>query len=364
MFASHIEIAYKPDLGRCLERVYAWYNGELLDRPPVRFSRTNAEYDAVNASGRRWSSLRDRWFDAEYQLEKFIIESESKRFLAETFPVFWPNLGPHVFVAGYGCPCVFGEVTAWAEPILDEIPGADSLPVFDWENGYFKKLDELTDLALEKAGGRFLVGYTDIHTGMDWCAALRGTEPLLTDFYDNPELLRPFCGAYLADFFRFFDYFDAKLKARDQLSVTWMNIPSPGKLHIPSCDFGTMISGDLFEEFALPHLIRECSHMDHNIFHMDGKGVARHLDMILTLPKLNAIQWVQGVGDDQPILQWIPLIKKIQAAGKGVLVDLALNELEPFMGEVSPEGIYLCVPTETQEEEEAILRRLTRWKKP
>lgn len=61
--------------------------------------------------------------------------------------------------------------------------------------------------------------------------------------------------------------------------------------------------------------------MTHNIFHMDGKGVAHHMDAILELPNVQAIQWVQGVADDMPIMQWTPLIQKIQAAGKSVVVD-------------------------------------------
>jgi hypothetical protein len=356
-----VELEFKPDMEKCLNRVYAWLEGELLDRPPVRFSRHNAEYETEDSSGRVWPSLKDRWFDAEYQVDKFIQETRGKKFLAETFPVYWPGLGPHVFAACYGCPYVFGEVTAWAEPLLEKIPAVSALPAFDWSCEYFKKLDEMTSLALEKAQDRFLVGYTDIHPGMDWCAALRGTQALLLDFYDDPESLSGFCDASLEDFLKFFDYFDKRLKDRRQLSVTWMNIPSFGKLHIPSCDFASMISCDQFDEYAMPCLTRECLHMDHNIFHLDGKGVARHLDRILTLPKLNAIQWVQGVGKDWPIMQWVPLIKKIQAAGKGVVVDVTAGELESFIAEVHPKGIYLCISTENPEEEEAILKRVEKW---
>jgi hypothetical protein len=266
-----------------------------------------------------------------------------------------------VFAACYGCPYVFGEVTAWAEPMLGKLPAAAELPAFDWGCEYFRKLDEMTSLALEESRGRFLVGYTDIHPGMDWCAALRGTQALLTDFYDDPESLRVLCGASLGDFLKFFDYFDARLKERRQLSVTWMNIPSFGKLHIPSCDFASMISCEQFEEYAMPCLEQECLHMDHNIFHLDGKGVARHLDRILTLPKLNAVQWVQGVGEDQPIMQWVPLIRKIQGAGKGVVVDVTTGELESFIAEVPPKGIYLCISTGSPEEEDAVLKRVEKW---
>jgi len=101
--------------------------------------------------------------------------------------------------------------------------------------------------------------------------------------------------------------------------------------------------------------------MTHNIFHMDGKGVARHLDTILSIPNIHAIQWVQGVGDDLPIMQWLPLIKRIQAAGKSVVVDLNVAELDDFMGAVDPEGILLTLASESEEEEETILKRVSKW---
>ena len=122
-----------------------------------------------------------------------------------------------------------------------------------------------------------------------------------------------------------------------------------------------MISPVQFRRFVLPALQTEMQHMTHNIFHVDGKGVARHLDAILELPNLQAIQWVQGMGDDLPIMQWAPLIRRIQAAGKSVVVDLQKSELEDFIGAVRPEGILLCMASDDEEEEHAILKRVARW---
>ncbi|MGL4651304.1 MAG: hypothetical protein ACRC1H_18000, partial [Caldilineaceae bacterium] len=76
---------------------------------------------------------------------------------------------------------------------------------------------------------------------------------------------------------------------------------------------------------------------------------------------LQAIQWVQGVGRDKPILQWLPLIQRIQAAGKSVVVDLERDELEPFLDAMRPEGIYLCLASANEEDELAVLSRLSRW---
>jgi hypothetical protein len=100
--------------------------------------------------------------------------------------------------------------------------------------------------------------------------------------------------------------------------------------------------------------------MTRNIFHVDGTGVLRHLDYILSLPQIQAIQWVQGVGDDLPIMQWLHVIKTIQAAGKGVLVDLQLSELEPFIAAMKPDGLYLCIAAE-EKIQPNILKRLEEW---
>jgi hypothetical protein len=332
----------------------------MIDRPPVRFTRHNAEFEQIDTSGRTWPSLKDRWFDAEYQLEKFIKELQTKTYLAETFPVFWPNLGPNVFAASYGCPYIFGEVTAWAEPMFELKPGYP-IPKINWESEYIKKLDELTDLALEQCKDSFLVGYSDFHGGLDWCAALLGTQSLLMALYDEPELVHDLCDRYLSDFLANYDHYDTKLKEHKQLSVTWLNTPSFGKLHVESEDFAAMISTKHFLEFVRPNIVKECLHMDHNIFHVDGKGVAVHLDEILNLPKLHGIQWVQGMAEDLPIMQWVPLIKRIQAAGKGVIVDVMPAELESFIEAVSARGIYLCISTGSQEEERAILKRIEKW---
>ena len=98
----------------------------------------------------------------------------------------------------------------------------------------------------------------------------------------------------------------------------------------------------------------------HNVFHVDGPGVAKNIDSILTLPNLVAVQWAQGYGKNQPILQWIPLFDKIREAGKRVIVDLQLEELDEFIKRVDPAGILLWIPAEPKDQH-AVLDRVKRW---
>lgn len=75
-----------------------------------------------------------------------------------------------------------------------------------------------------------------------------------------------------------------------------MGIPCAGKGHIAQTDFANMISPVHFKEFCLPDLRREFSGMDKIIFHMDGKGVATHVDDLLCEPGIDAIQWCRESG--------------------------------------------------------------------
>jgi hypothetical protein len=205
-----------------------------------------------------------------------------------------------------------------------------------------------------------MVGYTDLHGSLDCVADWRDPQQLCLDIMDNPEKVRAAVRLANESFFPVFDHYDDVLKSHEQLSVTWMGIPSRGKIHIPSCDFSALVSTETFCKFYFPTLQREVRHMTHNIFHVDGVGVLRHLDHILSLPQIQAIQWVQGVGDDLPMLQWLHVIRRVQAAGKGVVVDLQLNELDPFIAAMKPDGLYLCIPAEEKLQPE-ILRRLEKW---
>jgi hypothetical protein len=352
----------KPDFEQAMRRVDAWIAGEMIDRPPVRFMAHNAFLDSgADLTGLTAKERRARWLDPEYQIDRFLLSIEGRTFHGETFPVYWPNLGPDVYAAFYGAPLHFGEVTSWSTPIVHGWDDLERLR-FSPDNVYFRKLDELTRCALERCQGRFIVGYTDLHPGLDCAAAWRDPQQLCIDMIDSPELVSRLAELAIADFEAIYDHFDALLKAAGQLSVSWMGIPSYGRMHIPSCDFANLISPAMFRQFGLPILQREVRTMTHNVFHVDGKRVARHLDTILNVPEVHAIQWVQGVGDDQPIMQWTPLIQGLQARGVPVIVDLSRRELDEFMAAMRPEGLFLWIAADSEDEEQAIVAKLNRWR--
>lgn len=355
-----LELETKPDFAQCMKRVYAWYEGEMIDRVPIRFSGYD---EAFFREGEESGSLnqRERWFDTEYRVGHYLSSIRGKIFHAETFPVFWPNLGPNVFAAMLGAEMEFGDTTSWIHPFIF-CPG-DIQKVFLNKNGlYYQKIVEMTRYAIDEGEGQCLVGYTDMHPGLDCVDALLGTEAACLGMYDDPDFIQSLLDRISPFFFDAMDDFHALLKDGNQLSVTWLNVPSYQTMHIPSCDLSSMLSPRSFEEFALPGIRKEVEKFQHTIFHIDGKGVARHLDALLELDKIRCFQWVQGVGDDKPIMQWIDLIKKIQNRGKGVMVSLRSDELDAFMSAISPKGIFLCMDESKEETQLEIIDALLRWR--
>lgn len=355
-------LTVKPDFERCLERIEAWFHHAVLDRPPVRFHLHNAQFVAEEGHRprNRWPSLEARWLDAEYQVESFEREIAHKPFPAETFPVFVPNLGPSVYSAFYAGRLEFAENTSWFEPVITDLADFSGLRQDPRTNPYFQKIEEMTRLALERSNGRYWVGYTDLHPGLDCAAAWLGVDALFLTMMTEPEKLEPVLKLSSRDFRAIFEHFDSLLREAGHPSGTWINIPCRGRFHIPSCDTSSMISPEFFRQFGLPPIRMEMPGIDRAVFHMDGKGVAQHLDIILEQPNIQAIQWVQGVGTDEPILQWIPLLRRILSAGKSVHVNLKLNELDDFIEQMPREGVFLCLST-PQGAEQDVLRRIERW---
>jgi len=359
----NVNIDGMPHFERSMERIEAWFEQEIIDRAPVRFNVANPE--RANPAPRRqydkhYESYRERWFDYESTIDNVADWLAGRKFIAETFPAYHPNLGPGVYAAFYGAELEFMADTSWTVPILKNAGDAKYLKL-DWDNIYLRTIDAMTDYAVERLKGIALVGYTDLHPGADCVAEWLDSQEMCLKLKDDPEGVLIAVDKAEDDFLAIYDHFDDKLKRNGQLSISWLGIPSYGRMHIPSCDFSYMISGDDFRKFCLPGARREMRTMTHNAWHLDGDGCARHLDDLLEVKELHAIQWVQGAGRNEAIMQWVPLIKRILSSGKSVMVSMKQDELEPFIDAVPPKGVHISIQADTDETAREMLRRIEKW---
>jgi hypothetical protein len=81
------------------------------------------------------------------------------------------------------------------------------------------------------------------------------------------------------------------------------------------------------------------------MYHLDGVQAIRHLEALLEIEQLNAVQWTPGVGQPQggdPA--WFDLYRQVRAAGKSVMATwVQTDELAPLLDAVGPEGMHVLM---------------------
>lgn len=352
---------FKPDYEKSKARIDAFWERELIDRPVVQFYLSKPQDKCVPVPTSSHKTAAECWMDAEYQAELALAQLQNQEFLGDSMPVAFPNLGPEVFSAFYGCPLIFGDYgTSWSEPILLDWDRADAL-CFDWENPYLKKLHEMTDALLGIGQGKFVTGMPDWHPGGDAVAALRNPQSLALDMIEHVAEVKQLLGKLEADYYQLYDCFYHKLRSAGQPISTWLPLVCDEKYYVPSNDFSIMISTAMFEDVFLPGLVRDCQFLERSIYHLDGPGALRHLDTILAIPELDALQYVPGASNEG-YHKWIGVYRKAQAAGKAIEVFCTFQETDAVIETLDPHGVYLAVSdVPSRDAGESLLRRLERW---
>lgn len=360
-------IDHIPDWEQRLARQDAFWQCEILDRPVVVMTWPKSNPDYPPPTPKAYATLRDRWMDTEYVAERALAGTMNTEYFGDALPTAWPNLGPEIFSAFFGCELEYTETTSWAVPNLHDWADVDQLQ-FSEDHFYWRKLLEMTDALLEIGKNTFYTGITDLHAGGDAIAAFRDPQILNVDMIEAVEEVKALLDRVTQAYFRVYDFYYEKLKAAGQAMTTWAGIVSTKKWYVPSNDFSCMISKKMFDEVFLPGIAAECQHMEASIYHLDGPEALRHLDRLLEIKELNAIQWVYGAGQGRAS-DWMPVYKKCQAAGKGLQITMEVDEaagaseLDVFMEHLHPEGLWIALSgVKDRDQAEALLRKVARWR--
>lgn len=328
-----------PDWERRIARQDAFWERAILDRPVLTagVSRPNPEYPWPEP--KPYPTLRERWMDVEQKVRQAVAGAMNTEFLGDALPLAYPNLGPEIFSAFFGCELEYGETTSWSVPNLHDWARAGEIR-FSRDNDYFRKIEEFTDALLEAGRGKFYTGYTDLHPGGDAIVAFRDPMNMNLDMLESVADVKRLLARLDVTFLELFDHYCGKLQGAGQAVTTWPGIVSSKRWWVPSNDFSCVISKEMFDDVFLPGIAAECRHAEASIYHLDGPDALRHLDSLLQIPELNAIQWVYGAGHGRAS-DWIPVYKRCQAAGKGLQLGLHVDELDLFIENLRPEGLWI-----------------------
>ena len=353
-----MEMELKPDWPQAAKRLEAWWAGEIIDRVAIQVNAPKAGYQRKPVTAPQ--DLEERWTNVDYTIEAAEERMQATFYGGEAFPMFWPNIGPDIFSAYLGCELIFMPTTTWAEPNIIDWNHPPPLTI-DPGNHWWKLTLQMIERALESAPGRYFVGLTDIHGGMDALSAMRGREQLCFDLIECPEKVKAAMEEAITPLW--FDIYEGMHQPiREKLigSSTWLSAWSPGRWYPTSCDFAALVSPKMFDEFILPDIVAEIEWLDHSLYHLDGPDAIVHLDSLLNISKLGGIQWVPGAGAPS-MLHWLPLLKRIQKAGKLLHLSVGPHEVEPLLGELSPNGLMLSTWSATEAEARELLSKAETW---
>ena len=131
----------KPDFEEVLNRYEAWWDCDIVDRPLVSMAFPVPLSKRKGVPQKEYVTIRERWMDTAHIVAQAEARLRNTVHFADSLPIAWPNLGPEVFSAFYGCEMEYGEGTAWSKPVLadwsDE--SIDKLQL-DRHSFYFRKL--------------------------------------------------------------------------------------------------------------------------------------------------------------------------------------------------------------------------------
>ena len=347
------------------KRIMAWWHGDAIDRPAIWITAPRERKRFAAPEAPEPADPMRRWLDPDYRIRRWERTFASTHYLGEAFPYFDTNIGPGSLGLFLGAEPVFAPDTVWYRPIMSDLRAAPDLR-FNPENRWFLAHVRLIEEGLARANGRYLVSLPDLIENLDTLAALHGNAALLTDLIDCPDSVHRFQQQILDLYFAYYDDLYRRV-TRQGLGCCFaaFHLWAPGRVAKLQCDFSAMISPKHFAEFVVPYLAEQCAHLDCTVYHLDGPEAIQHLDLLLEIPHLNAIQWTPGAG--QPGCgspQWYPLLERIRAKGKAALwLGLGMNEIQPLIERFGPAGLYISASARSREEALDLLRAAKTWKK-
>lgn len=354
---------YKPEFEELRTYYEAFWNCEVLDRVAVSVTAPRA---GCPQAGYKWHKPS---FVAAEPVERILDAFEKEAgyiyYGGLAVPQFCPNFGPDVFSGFLGVRLNYSkdsDSTSWAdwsEPFLSNYENLSSLKI-DSGNVLYKKYLELLNLGVERGKGKYIVGNTDLHAGFDSLAVLRGgPDKASMDLIENPDGVKKAMQVLFQAWQKVWDDYYGIVKDIQPGTTAWIGIWAPGKMYPVQNDFSCLVSPGMYREFFLEELLAEIEYLDYSIYHLDGVEALQHLDILLEIPRLNAIQWVRGARfEDKGIGKWLPLYKKIQERKKSIVVYPKVEEIDLLLENLKPEGLLISAGCTSEEEAKAVLKKL------
>jgi hypothetical protein len=294
----------------------------------------------------------------------------NRQFLADNLPLVGVDTGPGSLALYLGSQPEFSWDTVWFLPCLtggqpEEYPALR----FDLAHPWWQRTEQVLRGCVEASAGRYLVGCPDLVENVDILAALRDPQTLLMDMIERPAWVvakvEEINQVWFEVYQRIYDlvHIDDG-HGVDGAAFAAFGLWAPGKVAKVQCDTCAMFSPKMFRRFVLPALRAQCDWLDYSLYHLDGHQCIPHLETLLEIESLDAIEWTpdpQVPGGGSP--RWYDMYRRILKAGKSVqAIGVQVEELGPLLDAVGPAGLYVMVNADTPARIDQVLKIAQRFR--
>jgi hypothetical protein len=316
-------------------RFEAWWAGQLLDRP-IFIAAANTDPDRPITRRLDLLERPDEWLEAKgadmLQLHR----------VGDALPHIRVDFGPVLLGSLFGGSRELGADTSWTHPFIDD----DWANAPDWtipaDHPHWSLMRRLLGLVADDAAGRHLVCTPDLGGSGDVLLNLRGAAGLCTDILGRSQCVKKAVEAIYPSWRTAFSALYRETVEHGAGLIHWLGLWSNKPYVVPACDFSALIGPDHFAALFLPDIARQAAAVGRAVFHLDGPDAARHIDLLLDVPEIQAIQFTPGAGTPSA-LAWVDMFKKIQSRGRSLLVFCPTDEVLRLCDELRPEGLAIAL---------------------
>lgn len=309
------------------------------------------------------ASIEERYTDPAFRAAQNHFRLARSVFPADVLPTATTDFGPGSLALFAGSLPGFAEDTVWFHPCIEDVAEPEVLPPlrFDPSNRWWQATAAVLQACADAARGKYLVGCPDLVENMDVLASLRGGQTLLYDLIDRPEWIEQKLAEINALWFEVYQRIYDIIKLEDgSAGFGAFYLWGPGKTAKLQCDASAAFSPQLYRRLVVPALTAQCEWLDHSLYHLDGTQAMIHLDALLGIEALDAIEWTPQAGiEPGGHRRWYDLYRRILAAGKSVqVVGVEHDDVIPLLDAVGPKGVYLMTTFNNETDAARLLDRV------
>jgi len=346
-------------------RFAAFWENELYDAPLISYISPDRDYSHTRydcTSDASYEELFACMNDPVRMYRHAAGKMEHTQYYGDAFPLIATEFGVAAHAAYFGCPYSLRSDSVWFDP-MDFDPDSDSL-VFDKQHPALLAQERFIEYAAAHSE-HAVVAMPDNCGSVDALAHIRSNDELLADTVIRPEFVKKATMQLVDSLIYSSDiYFDHIRKGKiGGNCISWMQLWSLKKIGQLQCDFSVMISPQMFADYVMPEFEATAAYLEHSVYHLDGQEQVRFLDMLLSMKDLDAIQWTPVVGQPRTT-HFIEVLKKIQKAGKRLILFPFMEEVPIIMDHLDPEGVRINLyGSPSPEEFNLLTEKAKSWKR-